>query len=553
DSLGSLENDETQPFVKPVSGFTKFENCIIRKGVIDNEVRAEIEAINLTIHSLRLYDQSISRIYRSRIHNEVVLGAIGLFYQDVGEKSKASLILKDSIVGTIMEASGSIFATGKSNSIMKNCTIKNCLIQEDGTVEFIESKIEQLIDVKHNGTLNLRNTSVPKIFLNEDSKLKIYSSPDIAPVERLTTQYNCRSEIDLNNVDIEILEIWPGDNIPPPYGSDYIPNKNVSKIDITMFQSTLGEVFSMDDVELYFTLLESSINKFKFTKFKDEPAKVSILDLGGEFKIPDKWPEADLTISIYYEINFITFVNNKRAIGHILVTNNKGQKVLATPMNEKGEAEIELLFEQYTNTTPTPAGEYTINVSHQGFYEIIKTLAKMNDEHIVEWEDHTPPVIEDVTIHDEFLRTERNIRVKAMISDADVKVIANATIYFQYYIEDRGWSKWYSTEMFEVENNTFENDLEIEDLGDLEQLPQGAKIRYYIIANDVCGNRVVSGKYTHDIPKTDERNIIITSILAIVIILLIIIYLFRRRRKVKKYINRPIISEARVDELLNRK
>jgi hypothetical protein len=541
-SVGSIENYESQPFLKPVSGFVKLVNCQIRKGVIDNEVVGEVEAINLTIHSLHLCDQSITRMYESHIEDNIVLGVLAVYAEDVGEKSKASLYFENSILGTTFDASGTLLATGNSTSIIIDSSLKKSSIQENAIVSCINSDIEQLIEVKNKGTLTLENSPVSSIFLDGNCDLNIFSNPSILPTDKIISQYNCQAEIELHDAEIRTMEVWPGDNIPPTeYGACYQPNKNVSKLNINMINSTLDKLSSSDDVEISFTLQNSIITDFIFNKFKDEPTIISILDIEGQYEIPEPWPEIDLKILIYEKLNFQTFVNDKFQMTDISVINADGEKIISTETNGQGRIELELLYEQYNATGASEAGEYYINSTFLGISQI-KSATEIKNNPIINLKDDKKPEITDVSVHTEYLRTAREIRVNAIIIDSDVKVIANATIYFQYYLPDSGWSSWENKKMIEIENNSFSVEL--------KKLPQGAKIRYYIVANDILGNRVVSNKYMHTIPQTDLLYGITIGSLMFIIIFLIILFFVWRRRKFKKYLNKPkpVENEPRVPD-----
>ena len=221
DTVGSLENSETNPFIKPVAGYVRLENTKIRMGVIDNEVIGEIEAINLTISYLNLRDQTKTKVLRSEIVYNVDLGGVAIYSPTAvegSEKPKATLLMEDSVIGTVKdpnESDGIFFAMGNSTSTIKRCTFNQGVFQAEAKINIINCSINQFIEGSDNGQIIVENSSVEKVFLGENCKLMIHSNLENPPISTLSTKFNSKSEIIANSVKIKTLEVWPGDNIPP--------------------------------------------------------------------------------------------------------------------------------------------------------------------------------------------------------------------------------------------------------------------------------------------------------------------------------------------------
>ena len=542
DTVGSMENDETQPFIKPVAGFVKLENCIVRKGVIDNEVIGELEAINLTIFNLNLRDQTTTRIFRSNIENNIDVGSLAIFSPaDIGTKPKATLYMEDSIVGTTLTSGGMLLAAGNSTTTLKKCSLKKCSVHSSAKIQFVNCSIEQLIDGKDSSQITLENTTVLNIFLNDYSELNINSKSVTLPINTITTQYNCHAKISLHEVTIKTLEVWPGDNIPPEeYGSGYEPDSNISKLTIKMVNSDLDKLLSSDDAEIFLTLQDSTVNEFAFKKFKKEHILISILDLGSIYYIPETWPDIDLKIMIYHELSIITQANGNPIKSSICVTNNK-EEVLSSYTSEAGEKDLELFYEEYTSNRVSLAGEYSIKVTYLGFSELLNTNAEIGDNYLINWEDHTPPIIgnENISINKDYQRTERGTLIRVYVADSEVKLVANATIYYQTR-KNNGWLPEKNVPMIEVGSNKFE--------GVLPQVEPGTEVRFYIVAYDILGNNNKPNDlnepddldmHSYKIEDTRLINIAITLVLIISIFFLILVYIFSRRRKLKDYLNKP--------------
>ena len=530
DTVGSIENDDTQPFIKPVAGSVRLENCIIRKGVIDNEVVGELEAINLTIQKLNLRDQTKTKVFRSKIINSTDLGSIAIFSPEIeGEKPKATLYMEDTVIGTEFTAEGMLLGSGNSTATIINSKLKKCSLNSNSNIRFIDCNIELSSEAKENATITLENSSNSNIVLNDKSDLNVYSSPQKPFIKKIITGYNSTSIINLHQTKVNEIEVWAGDNIPPTkYDSAYEPDRNISKVSINLFNTELKKLFSFDDANISFILQNSKINEFAFDQYKNESVRVKILNVESEYSLPNPWPAIDLEIDIYHKIHLTTKVNEEFVNADISVYKNN-KHILSTQTNEQGTAEIDLLFMKYIADGYESAGEYSLNLNYLGFSYMIKTSAEMGDSYIKNWIDDTQPIIGNISIDTDYQRTERGTYISATIIDTDVKVVANATIYFQVK-ENNTWSDLEDTPMIEIENNIYE--------GIIPQQKSGAKVRFYIVAYDILGNEAKSDEHVYEIEDTQFTISILIIIIVIILITLISLYIYKRRIKVKQYLNK---------------
>ena len=94
--------------------------------------------------------------------------------------------------------------------------------------------------------------------------------------------------------------------------------------------------------------------------------------------------------------------------------------------------------------------------------------------------------------------------------------------------------------MIEIDNNTYE--------GEIEQLDEGTRVRFYIVAYDVLGNMVKSNTKEYIIPNTSLIFSITIVLLLIVIIILISLMILKRRSKIRKYLNKHQSSLIREND-----
>jgi hypothetical protein len=539
-------NDNSQPFIKPVAGYLELIDSRIPIGVIDVEVVAEFYAVNLTISELNLRDQTKTRLINSEISNNLDVGSIAITPSAAGgtdepeetcNKPKSKLYFEDSTIG------GTLIAQGNSSSEIINSKIDRCTIFSEAFVHFDESTVMTIFNGLGNSTINIENTSVPNLNLADNCKLVIFQNPKIGHINKVIMFFNSQCSLTMYSTKINYLEIFAGDKIPPEeYGLGYEPDKNISRISINMIDSSILEIKTEDDSIIDLTLRNSKIDGFKFKRFKDESTKISILDLGSNFTLPKVWPDINLEFFIYHKIKFRTLVNSQPITANIVVTDSANENIVTTSTDSQGERNLKLLYQKYTKNGEIPSGEYNINLTYLGFNKIIKTKAEINDNFKISWEDHNPPSVDNIKINTDYQRTKRGTRITAIIKDDDVKVIANATIYYQHKTEDK-WSAWKNEPMTEIDNNTFE--------AEIPQLQQRTQVRFFIISYDVLDNKEVSDKYEYTIPNTEEILVYSIVTIFIVFIILALVALLHKRRKVKKYMKKSPNIVARVDEKKN--
>jgi hypothetical protein len=538
-TIGFL-NDGSQPFIKPVAGFVKLEDCRIPFGVIDVEVVAEFEAINLTIEELHLRDQTKSRIISSNIEDNLDSGSVAIVPDITGngsafmvsqEKPKTIVYAEKTNIGQIF------FSQGNSTNEFVNCKIGTCMVIDNGTVKLDESEIITLAEVKDNGRLVLKNSSAFTINIGESGSLETYQSPEIPPINKLTTGFNCQGTIKLSSTTINLLNIYGGDQVLPPYDQAYDPKETRSKITIDLLKSVVKELKTEDDSEITISSEDSEITQLSFKKVKQESVKIIFLDLGSTFILPETWPDINLEIEIYHRVTFNSKVNGQPVKSKIIIINEEEQIIETLISDESGSSLVDLFYEKLVDDTSEPAGTYDVEVTYLGFSKNFQTEAKINDNYDIDWTDNNPPVISNIRYDDSYHVTGRPTRIRATIIDSDIKAISNATIYYQYTTEN-GWSDWFEGSMLEIGNNTFE--------GEIKDFDDGTKVRFYIESYDILGNRIVSEKRSYSLENPDILVILGGLIFIIILILISIFYFAKKRAKYKKYISKTSKKDQRV-------
>jgi hypothetical protein len=427
---------------------------------------------------------------------------------------------------------GSLIIQGNSTSNIVNSTVDKCSIIHESKITFINSTIRTLIEAKEDTDVRLENTSVPQINLANQSSLYINQESRNLAINKITTSFNYQSEIRLQSTKLNLLDIFAGDQVSPnEYGPGYDPDRNISKINLILVNSQISRIRTEDDSQINITLQNSDLNEFSFKKSKNELVLITILDLGGNYSMPDPWPEVDLEIHIYHRTFVTTLVNNIPIQAFIEVIDQNGKTIKSQYTNSYGRVNLDMLVEQIMKDSFKKAGDYNLNLNYLGFAKTTTLSAGINEKLVIEWEDYNPPNINDIQSDTKYTRTKRDTRIRAEIIDTDVKVVANATIFFQYN-RGSGWSPWYTKSMIEVENNIYEGEIPLQ--------PDGTEVRYFIVANDILGNKYESeiNKYTIENP---EIMVIFAGVVFLCIFFILsILYFMKRRARFKKYLNKPL-------------
>jgi hypothetical protein len=527
--------DDSQPVIKPVSGLLEIEDCEILNGVIDAEVVSNLNIWNLTISHLNIRDQS----------EAVVRDCLILENLDIGSAATYSPIETG---GSEPEAKADIFNTtvvqlvlisGNATARLQNCNLNETSISNNGLAVIQNSSLHRS-KVYDSGELEFEYSSAEQIFIEKESKLTINTPKN--NIEWVITKYNCKSMVTIINANIDLLEIYPGDNFGPSskdpvvYGAGYNRDLNISNVYITLKNSDVNTVQTYDDEILTFDLSNSKINNFKVYRFKYENASFTIIDKDSLYELPDLQDFEEGEIVIQYEFGINLLLNNEPVKALIEILDDNKNIITSQKTDENGYAVFNLDSQIIDKSGSKTIENYWYKINYFGFQNEYELKLTKSLVHYINYTDINPPRIMDIEYGPTTWNLEKDVKVTVSVDDDGVQSIANVTLY---YSKDNG-KTWRALSMHEVENGQYETVIPKQVWGD--------QVEFYVEAYDILGNKAQTKPKSYTVAE-EEFNVLVIILLAIIVITLIgIVKAVFNARKVKKYLNKKTsvkIKEAK--------
>lgn len=402
--------------------------------------------------------------------------------------------------------------TEESMVVISNCTIYDPVsVDEVSRATFLNCTLKSCLVVKGRGDAFLHNTSI--------EGLKMEGSANVI----------------MNNSDI----------INAPFRQDWDHIKDNSNL--TLLNSSFIQ-------ELYFhqnssvVLISSSMNltffyEDAFTSLKDG----TIQDLTAEdnstvwlqgstiekYELKD-----DAKICNITTLAITTKLNLRPISIPIELTDASGDTIATSVTNEQGKVDFTLIRDITSFNETTLKVERSPHTTHA----IIKAdYEKMHEEdgvdidaeHIeteLEFGDYNAPTIDMVDFEvDPYFNTNEKVLISVFIED-DETYLANVSLMYKVD-DDETWEK---IMLYNTGENLYQNSIPGHD--------DGTKVRFYIEAEDTCGNKVVSRYYSYTAGEgvVLVNNLILISAFVFIICLLILMIskVLWDKRKIKKYVQK---------------
>ncbi len=215
-----------------------------------------------------------------------------------------------------------------------------------------------------------------------------------------------------------------------------------------------------------------------------------------------------------------------------------GNLLYSSETNEKGETEFTIIRDKISLNQTSGEMMYSplvtscsVEADYMNLHNEVSVV--INDEYLeieLDFEDYTAPKIENVKFDiDPFLNTNEKVLVSALVVDE----YTNLKQVILLYSTNEG-NTWENVTMFSTGENVYENSI--------PGKSDGTKVRFYILAEDNCGNIAESQLYTYTVGEgvVMVNNLILITAF-VVIIATIAAVTFRsimNRNKEKKYIKR---------------
>ncbi len=380
-----------------------------------------------------------------------------------------------------------------SNVIFQNCNLISCLIVKGWAQAFLHNNTMGGLKLQGNGTV-----------IMDDSKI---------PVEPLYPDWDHvqdNSNLRLMNSSF-IIKLYLHDNVS-----------------ISLTNSSMNSTIFNDNT--FASLTNSSIDYLSAEENSTIWLQNSIIrqyDLHNNTKICNI-----TTLAVYTKLNLFPL--------QIMVElkDLTGSSLDSSSTNQQGKTEFTLIRDMIS------INQTTLEITHSSlitFCSIEALYENLHEEEGVdivgdyaevglEFEDYNTPMIDDVQFEsDPFLNTHEKVLVSAHVEDEETN-LANVTLKYSI---DEGIT-WKKITLYNTGQNIYENSI--------PEQSDGTKVRFYIIAEDKCGNTEESQYYTYTVGEgvvLINNMIVITALILVFGLLIsITVKVLWDKNKVNKYLKR---------------
>jgi hypothetical protein len=380
-----------------------------------------------------------------------------------------------------------------SNVLFENCNVESCLIVKlNGVATLYDSNVKGL-KLHGNGTVIMDNSELAEVpgisdWINtwDDSKLVLLNS---SYVNTLILNDNVSISLTNSSMNMTILHKWATATL---LGSNFNTLSACTNSTAWLQDSTI-EKYTLNDNAKICNITSLVVN----TKLNLQPGQIPI--------------------------------NLKDTENEILASSHT---------TEDGTAEFTLIRDMISFNHDSSEIEYSPVVSYcyvEGDYEniheekgVVVDSAFMEVE--LNFEDYNLPSIDNVHFEtDPFMGSNKKVFVSAIVKDDET----NLKNVLLRYTKDNG-KTWKNITLYNTGQNLFENSIPGQS--------DGTKVRFYIIAEDRCGNKAESQFYTYTSGEGTvlvNNLIIITAFTAIICVIAGLAIKWKTdRKKVKKYIRK---------------
>lgn len=522
-------NEEGQPFFKPISGYMELKNVEITLGMIDAEVIADLKVFNLTVSYFNVRDQARAVVENSFIKNDIDVGSAAIISPTEGSAqaihTEARLDIRNSSIGN------AIMVSGNSTVDTFNCEFLSCYINNNATVK-LKSTVAHRVTLHNQGQLYIESSSISNIFTEDQSTATIMNA--IGKVKWIRTGYNCFSSITIINSDIDDFDVWPGDNIGPittnpvKYGAGYKRDLNRSQIHLKMVNSAIENFTIYDDEIIVIELIDSSIINFSIREFKYEDISLTFIDVNSNYPIPELPANQDAIIFIQYKFELYTMLNDMPVMASIEILDKNNELLIMQSTNDSGRAVFNLNSKIIDNSGTETTENYAYKISYFGISKEYDLTLKASQVQFINLTDLSPPTISDLKFGPTAWNFEKEVKIKAVVKDDDIKLISNVTLF---YSTNNG-KTWKTKLMHEVEEGQFE--------AKIPKQEWGTDVEFYILAYDILGNKAESDVKSYSVAEEEINVLVIFIVGMVILILIVIIKAVIQTRKIKKYKKRKL-------------
>lgn len=431
--------------------------------------------------------------------------------------------------------------------VISNCTVtRSVTVAMVSNARFRNCIFESCLIVDHWGTASLYNTTLTgiKVHDNGTAILDASSLPIDPPRPEWRDLKDNSSLIMMNSSFIKDVILYDNSSL-------YMSNSLINSTTMCDYTSAILEdssfveiMYLYDNSTLYMrnSLMNSTImNNHTSATVKDSTIKNLSANEDTTIQFQSSTLSEYSSSAKIHNITTLlvtTTLNNQPLQLSVEIKDTSNETLVLLETNEKGVGEFNFVrgtttFDknaQKTTYTPLITNCYAI-ADYDNLHKEEGVVIDAEYEEIrLEFEDYNAPTIGRVNYEiDPFFNTNDNVQVSVNVEEDETNWI-NVTLRYSI---DNG-DTWEEIPMYNLGQNKFKNSIPGQD--------DGTKVRFYIVAEDSCGNVAESNYYAYTVGEdlVYINKMILTTILIIVLcfILWAGIKVIMRKSKVRKYLRK---------------
>ncbi len=357
-----------------------------------------------------------------------------------------------------------------SNVIFNNCDLQSCLIVRiKGKVVMYNTKVRGM-KLQGTGSVIMDNSQLPEESVHQDWN-HVWGNASLTL---------------LNSSFIKKLNFHDG-------------------VSLTMDNSSMNDTILTDNAMA--TLTGSSIDNLSAEK------NATVWLQGSEIKnytLNDNAKICNVTsLVVNTKLNLQplqTFVELKDSAGTVLASSEtdfagKAEFALVRDMISQNQTSMEMTYSPLIT-----------QIACEAEYENLQSIesVQVNSDHVkvdLKFEDYNPPIIDDISFKiDPYLSSNNKVLVSVNVEDEETNL---ANIILRYSTGDD--ITWKNITLYNIGENVYENSIPGQS--------DGTKVRFYIVAEDKCGNKMESRYHSYTV---GENVVIINNLIVITTFIILI-------------------------------
>jgi hypothetical protein len=509
--------------LKPVSGTLNIKNSKILRGLVDGEVTSEFYAESSSFNSqVNFKDQTTATISNCTFYEDVTVGlALDLTISSALGEFEVSQAPE-----TIVEFENATFnekleCNGNSTTLLKGSTLVDLDVNDNSSVEIVDSSIEDITKLSHFTRTSAKNSFIKEIRMHDTALVSYEGEHEISTFIIYGSGKGSKNKgSSFSKSKINYIQLQSDI-------SDPIDIKNVT-IFLEFVEMTIGNLTFYNEVDATFECINSSIQNYKPWR-SGENVTLSFIDVNSnisDLTILDR----NITSRIYHRLEILSELNESPIEAEVKVTSDYESKWTGT--SSSGKIVFDLPYKHINNDIVNKTENYILSASYLGLSDIQYVHLNTSKTVFIQWVDESPPEILNIEATPKQWNLGREITVKASVMDSGVMSIREVTLFYRFENGD-----WQELEMFRIADNLYETTIP-------EQNEVG-EITFYIEAVDMANNTAKLNEQYISVGQEENLLIYTGVILILCLIFLALILKIIHYRKIKQYTTKYEFKKVR--------